>query len=163
MSSDGVDIEHAPLREIERTFREVDDETRLAVLLDYSERLPALPEELAARRDAGENRVPECMTPVFMWVVPDEDAGDGGGPGGSADPAVRLFVDVGEEAPTVRGILSVIVSAYDGERASTLAALPTDLLRRLGLLQHLRMNRAMGLDAIIGRFRRAGASLAPGG
>jgi cysteine desulfuration protein SufE len=136
------------LQDIIDTFRSVDEEMRLDALLDYSKRLPALPERLQARRDAGLNRVPECMTPVFLFVERNE-----------CEPErVRLFIDVAEEAPTVRGILGIIVAAFDNAEAGEIAEIPTDLVNRLGLGAAIRMNRLVGLSAILQRIRNAAAA-----
>ena len=123
-----------------------DDELRLELLLDFARKLPPLPEELQAERDAGLNRVPECMSPVFMWITPQ----NGG---------VRICVDVAEEAPTVKGFCSILVRAYDGATAAELAEVPNDLINRLGLTNQIRMNRWIGLTAIVGRIRRRGRQL----
>jgi cysteine desulfuration protein SufE len=132
------------LEELFETFAAVDDEMRLELLLDYAKRLPPLPERFHEQRDAGLNRVPECMTPVFLWIEPDGEN-------------VRLYIDVADEAPTVRGLLSIIVTACDGASPDTIAALPNDLLNRLQLNNQIRMNRAIGLSAIIGRIKRTAA------
>ncbi len=143
------------LDEIISEFQSVDDELRLAMLLDFANRLPPLPPEFAEQRDRGEHRVPECMTPVFLWVVREDDGGEG---------RIRLHADVAEESPTVRGILSLVVHAYDGAAPRELASLPTDLVNRLGLQRQIRMNRAVGLNAILQRIRReAGVAAQPAG
>ncbi len=135
------------LDQIVECFAEVDDELRVELLLDYSRKLPPLPARFHAERDAGENRVPECMTPVFMWIEAENGAG-------------HLYVDVAEEAPTVKGILSILIHAYDGAALRDLAQAPSDLVNRLGLSRILRMNRAIGVSAIIGRIKRQAAQLA---
>ncbi len=120
---------------------------RLQVLLDYANRLPNPPPELASQIGKDDTaRVHECMTPVWLWVVPGE--------GGS----VRLHVHVGEEAPTVRGVLSVIVHAYEGATPDEIASMPDDLVERLGLGPVLRMNRVVGLHAMIKRIKRETAA-----
>jgi cysteine desulfuration protein SufE len=115
---------------------------RLELLLDYSRKLPPIPDRLAEQRDAGMNRVPECMTPVFLWIEGEPDE-------------LRIHVDVAEEAPTVKGIMGIIFSTFDGAAAEELQEIPLDLLNRLGLGGKIRMNRAMGVSAIISRVRRA--------
>jgi len=136
------------LDEIIETFQSVDTSTRLELLLDFSTQLPPLPERYAAERDAGLHRVPECMSPVFLWVEPSEDEPE----------RLRIIVDVAEEAPTIRGFLAIIVQAYDLSTAEELSRIPNDLLHRLGLSEVIRMNRVHGLAAIIGRIRNAAAT-----
>lgn len=130
------------LAEVIDLFTSADEDMRLELLLDFSKKLPPIPDRLIEQRDAGMNRVPECMTPVFLWIEGDPDA-------------VRIHVDVAEEAPTVKGIMGVIVSTFDGATAEELQEIPLDLLHRLGLGQKIRMTRAMGVSAIINRVRRA--------
>ncbi len=132
------------LSEIIEGFRSVDVATRLELLLDYSKQLPALDARHAAERDAGLHRVPECMSPVFLWI---EDAVEVGG--------LRLILDVAEEAPTIRGLLAIIREGFDGEQAATMQEIPLDLVNQLGLDSVIRMNRAFGIAAIITRIRNA--------
>ena len=56
------------LDELKQEFDELDVRHRLETLLEFSDELPDLQESYRARRDAGENRVHECQTPVCMWV-----------------------------------------------------------------------------------------------
>ena len=83
------------LDEIIEMFQSVDAQMRLELLLDYSKRLPPLPEKYHAQRDAGLHRVPECQTPVFLRIEPENSS-------------VQIHFDVAEEAPTVRGFLSIL-------------------------------------------------------
>lgn len=135
--------------EIISTFQSLDEQMRLEVLLDYSKKLPELPPELAAKADADDEAlVPECMTPVWMWILP-------GGEG-----CVNMHIRVAEEAPTVKGILSIIVHAYDGATPEELASVPQNLIGELGLGNLVRMNRAVGINAILQRIRRRANELA---
>jgi cysteine desulfuration protein SufE len=129
------------LHEIIETFQSVDEDMRLELLLDYARKLPALPERFHAERDAGLHKVPECQTPVFMWVEVNEQGG------------TQIHVDVAEEAPTVQGLLSIIVNGCSGEPASKVAELPSDLINELGLGEKIRMQRHVGLSGIIGRIK----------
>jgi cysteine desulfuration protein SufE len=133
--------------DIAEAFQSVDVQTRMQLLLDYARKLPKLPDRLAAQRDAGMNRVHECQTPVHLWLEED-------------DGRLRIFVDVAEEAPTVAGILGILVKAYDGAALSDAMAAPTDVLQRLGLAEAIRMNRVVGVSAMVGRIRNGAARLA---
>jgi len=141
------------LSDIIDAFQSVEVETRLELLLDFSRLLPELDERHAAERDAGIHRVPECMSPVFLWVEPDPPEID------SSNRTVHLILDVAEEAPTVKGFLSIILQAFDHHHAGEIAALPLDLVNRLGLSSVIRMNRAQGIAAIITRIRKGAAAL----
>ena len=69
-------------------FKAADRSTRLETLLDYSRKLPALPERLEDQKGRAEHRVHECQTPVFLWVEVE---------GGQ----VHIHADVPRESPTV--------------------------------------------------------------
>lgn len=135
------------LDDIIATFTSLDEPLRLEVLLDYARKLPELPADLAERADADEARVHECMTPVWLWVRTD---GQG---------HVALHARVGEEAPTLRGIISVIAHGHEDATPQQLAQLPRDLVQRLGLGGVVRMNRMIGLGAMIDRIRREADAL----
>ncbi len=129
-------------------FQAADRNTRLETLLDYSKKLPALPERYQAEKELGHNRVHECQTPVFLWVEVD----DGG--------RVHIHADVPRESPTVRGFISLLARSLDGETPSAVERIPNDLLDQLGLSETLRMTRTQGLTAILHRIKRSVASAA---
>ncbi len=122
-------------------FQSADRQTRLELLLDLSRRLPPLPERFHAARDQGLNQVPECQSPVFLWTELD-------------DGRVRLHADAPPEAPTVRGFVALLGRAVDGATPEEVAAIPSDLLDRLGLSEALGMTRMRGLTAIVQRVKQ---------
>ncbi len=121
-------------------FQGADRATRLEALLDFSRKLPPLPAE--HEREKESHRVPECQTPVFLWV----DVRNG---------IVTISADVPRESPTVRGFVSLLIHGLEGATAAEVAALPDDLLHRLGLDETLGMLRMHGLTAIVQRLKRA--------
>jgi cysteine desulfuration protein SufE len=135
----------ARLDTIVRRFQQADRDTRLETLLDYSRKLPPLPDRFAQAREAGLNRVHECQTPVFLWV----EAGE------RADAIVEIHADVPRESPTVRGFVALLIHALQGMTRAEVAALPVDLLDQLRLGETIGMNRTQGLSAIVARIRRA--------
>ncbi|MEX2213024.1 MAG: SufE family protein [Phycisphaeraceae bacterium] len=134
----------ASLNDIIEAFQSVDAETRLELLLDYAGRLPQLPEKYRTQAAHDLARVQECMTPVFLWLEKDGDR-------------LRIFAEVAEEAPTVRGFVSILIAAFDNHPCDEVNQSPTDLVKQLGLDGQIRMNRAVGLTAIHSRVRRAAA------
>jgi cysteine desulfuration protein SufE len=134
----------ARLEEIAAEFAGLDPRERLELLLDFAENLSPLPPEYAALRDAGVNRVHECQTPVYLWVVPN---------GGR----LRIIAEVAEEAPTVKGFVGVLADAFRDATPEEVLATPGNLLHRLGLIEALGMTRMHGLTAILQRIRREAA------
>jgi cysteine desulfuration protein SufE len=126
-------------------FKSADRTTRLETLLDYSRKLPALPERYEKTRE--EHRVHECQTPVYLWVEVD-------------DGKVHIHADVPPESPTVRGFISLLARSLDGAAPEEVARVPDDLLDQLGLSETLGMTRTQGLTAILFRIKRSVATAA---
>ena len=123
------------LEELKQEFSELDVRDRLETLLDFSDGLPDLPQRYWTLRDAGENRVHECQTPVYMWVE-------------VVDGQVGIYADVPRDSPTVRGFISLLVAALSGAVPADVLAVKPTLLRELGLVEALGMVRMRGLHAI---------------
>jgi cysteine desulfuration protein SufE len=126
-------------------FKAADRSTRLETLLDYSRKLPPLPERLEAEKDRGDHRVHECQTPVFLWVELE-------------DGKVHIHADVPRESPTVRGFISLLARTLEGAAPEDVARIPDDLLDQLGLSETLGMTRTQGLTAILQRIKRSVAA-----
>ncbi len=126
--------------EIVREFQEADRQEMIELLIDYSEDLPEIPSRFAELADRDHNRVHECETPVFIWVEIK---------GGKA----RIFADVPEPFPTVRGLVSVLVSAFDGLSPEQIESAPVDFISQLGLAQKLGIRRVRGLSAVYARIK----------
>jgi cysteine desulfuration protein SufE len=137
--------ERVDLQKIQAEFQEVDARDRLAMLLEFAETLPELPQRYHAKRDAGENRIHECQSPVFMWVE-------------VVDGHVEIYADVPRSAPTVRGFIGLLVAALSGASPAEILGLPPTLLQQLGLLEALGMLRMRGLQAILHRLKTSVAA-----
>ncbi len=90
--------------------------------------------------------MPECQSPVFLYLRKE---GDG----------VVLHADAPKEAPTVRGFVSLLARGIDHAASAEVAALPGDLLDQLGLGEALGMTRTHGLTAMVGRLKRMAGEL----
>jgi cysteine desulfuration protein SufE len=128
-------------------FKAADRQTRLETLLDYSAKLPPLPERYEAEKQQGHNRVHECQTPVYLWVEVDKGK-------------VHIHADVPRESPTVRGFISLLARTLDNQTPDAVAQMPDDLLDQLGLSETLGMTRTQGLTAILNRIKRSVAAAA---
>jgi cysteine desulfuration protein SufE len=137
----------ATLENLIPRFKAADRETRLQTLLDYSKKLPPLPERFEAAKEQGQNRVEECQTTVYLWVEVDQGR-------------VHIYADIPREAPTVRGFVSLLARTLDGASPDAVAQIPLDLLDRLGLSETLGMTRTQGLTAILHRIKRSVAAAA---
>lgn len=122
-------------------FSAADRDTRLETLLDSSRKLPEVPPRLEAARDRG-FAVPECQTPVHLWVERENGV-------------LRFYGDVPRESPTVRGYVSILVRTLDGATPAEVEDVPDDLLDRLKLVETLGMLRIGGLTALLRRLKLA--------
>jgi len=128
------------LDEIIGQFRDSDFQETLELLLDYSEDLPPIPERFKGELDKEANRVPECETPVYIWVDIHNNT-------------VEIYADVPPESPTVRGLVSILVTAFNGTTPEAVESAPNDLLSQLSLAQKLGTRRMYGLGAVYNRIK----------
>lgn len=129
------------LEEIVEEFMNMEHDLRLEVMLDYADRLPALPERLQNQGEIESHRVHECQTPVALWVEVEGEK-------------VAIYADVPQESPTVRGFISMLVDAFDGATPNQILNSPDNILERSGLAQTIGMRRMFGLSAIYSRIKR---------
>jgi cysteine desulfuration protein SufE len=138
----------ARIEEAVEEFADLDGREKLELLVEYAAGLAPLSPAHEARKAAAEGRIHECQTPVFLWT--ERDAAGG----------AKLVADVAPEAPTVKGYVALLAAAVAGRPAAEAAAIPEDLVERLGLGEVLGMLRARGLHAITARIRRGFAEVA---
>ena len=131
----------ARLAEIVEEFADLPVELRLEALLDYSRRVPPLPERLAGHRDQME-QVPECQTPFFLAT--ELGGGD----------RVTIHFDAPPEAPTTRGFAGILSEGLNGATAEEVLAVPNGFYTALGLDRVISPLRLRGISAILGRLKR---------
>jgi cysteine desulfuration protein SufE len=115
-------------------------ELRLEVLVEYAEKLPALPARYAEDRD-GMEQVTECQTPFFLAV----EVGDGG--------EVAVWFDCPPEAPTTRAFASMLAEGLAGASVEEVLAVPEGFYREMGLAEAISPLRLRGMDAILRRLK----------
>lgn len=128
--------------EIAETFQAAGPDLRLELMRDYARRLPDLPETYAEMREAGLGTVPECQSPVFLYVEVE---------GGR----VRLHADAPREAATARAFLAILREAFHEARPADVEAAPDDPLVQMGLADRVGLQRRRGLTALYQRVRQA--------
>ncbi len=128
------------LQKIIEDFSWCEGREKLELLLDFSERMPPLPEWLIERRDAMEP-VHECMTPVFVYA---ETQGD----------KMTFHFDVPPESPTVRGYATILAEGVHGATPEEIIGIPNDLYLQMGLHEVLSHQRMNGITAILAHMKR---------
>lgn len=129
-----------PLQQVIDEFARAPESLRLALLLEYANKLPPLPGELADQADRFE-KVEECQTPLFLA----SDVQDG---------TVSVWFDAPPEAPTTRGFASILAHGLDGRPADEVLATPEDVHARLGLTELISPLRLRGMQAMLARLKR---------
>ena len=138
---------NARLQEIADEISALPAALQQELFVEMSNELAPLPARYEAARDAGLGRVHECQTPVFFF--PEVEGG-----------RVRLYADVPRNAPTQRALVGLLIDAYDGATPEEVAAIPDDLLRRLGVTPWLSMTRQRGFAGVLARLKRGVAAAA---
>lgn len=126
-------------------FAAVPKDVRVQALLDYSRRLPELPERLAEHPELFQV-VPECQSPFALVIERDGEV-------------VRLYFRVPFESPTVRGFAGVLHEALDGSPAQEILDVPDDFYRLMGLQEAVSTQRLNGMAAILRRLKTRVAAL----
>jgi len=129
------------LRRIVDLFAGAPKDLRLQALLEYSRKVPPLPDHLAGHRDQME-QVVECQTPFFLATEVDDDR------------RVHLFFDVPAEAPTTRGFAGILSSGLTGATPEEILATPDDFYEAMGLADIISALRLRGMAAILYRLKR---------
>lgn len=114
---------------------------RVQALLQFAEKVPPLPPELAADRGKLE-QVHECQTPFFLATRVDENG------------SVHLFFDAPPEAPTVRGFAGILSQGLDGAHWRDVLDVPSDFYSGMGLGEVVSPLRLRGMNAILTRLKR---------
>lgn len=129
----------ASLAAVISDFEEVEGQDKLRLLLEFADELPDLPAEL---EKAAMEPVPECQSPLFLYV----DAAD--------RQRVRLYFSAPAEAPTTRGFASILAAGLDKQPADVILAVPEDFSYALGLAALISPLRLRGMSAMLTRIKR---------
>ena len=133
----GTDITTTDIRE---TLDFLDDwEARYQYIIDLGKSLPEMP--VSDRTD--ESVVRGCQSQVWLTSHREGD---------------RLWFQADSDAFIVKGLLGVILAAYNGQTSASVLAFDIDgYLDQLDLLRHLSSTRSNGLRAMIDRIRSEAA------
>lgn len=128
------------LQSIVSLFKSAPKPLRLQALLEYSKKLPALPEKYVQHPEFMQP-VPECTSPFFLVTEKDDQGG------------VQLYFKVPEEAPTVRGYAGILHEALSGATPETIQRVPDDFYLNMGLTELITPMRLRGMGAILRRLK----------
>jgi cysteine desulfuration protein SufE len=115
-------------------------ELKVEFLVDYAERLPALPPRL--RDHSGMEQVPECTSPLLVCA---ELASDG---------TVTPWFDCPVEAPTVRAFAGLLAQGLAGASSDEVLSVPDEIVEELGLDEAISPQRLAGMTSVMARLKR---------
>lgn len=130
----------ARLQEIVDDFQWAEGREKLEMLLEYSERMPPLPEWLQSAHESMD-QVAECMTPVFVQAE-------------EQDGRLNFYFDVPAESPTIRGYAAILGEGLKGTTPQEILAIPEDFFHAMGLEGVLTHQRLNGMVAILAHMKR---------
>jgi cysteine desulfuration protein SufE len=123
-----------------RRFATLSPDLTRQALVQYANRLPALPDRFQ-KLDPEQYKVHECQTPVAIYPEVVEGR-------------MYFHADVPQGAPTIRALLAMLFEALNGQPPAVTLAIPSDFVRqvmsKLGL-----GTREVGLNAMVERLKRA--------
>lgn len=133
----GVDVTTDDIIETLDFFDSWDE--RYKYIIDLGRELPPMND--ADKLD--ENLIRGCQSKV--WLVSREQAG-------------RLFFDVDSDAFIVKGLLAIVMAAYNGKTPEQIRAFDIEAyFEALDLLKHLSPTRGSGLQAMVARIQSLAA------
>jgi len=133
------------LKRIVEDFQLSEGAEKVELLLEYSERLPPLPDRFREDR-ALLAPVEECMTPVFVAAELDADG-------------LQFFFDVPPESPTVRGYAALMAEGLQGTHPEDVLRIPNEFYLAMGLEHVLTMQRLNGFASIVAHLKRLAAKM----
>jgi cysteine desulfuration protein SufE len=127
------------LAEIRDGFLETPETDRLLLLLEFSDELPDVSDEVATHPEMYE-RVAECQSPVYIHVEVHDDI-------------VTMHATAPPEAPTTRGFASILVQGLTGLTADEVLAIPNDYPQSIGLTKAVSPLRIGGMTGMLMRAK----------
>ncbi|MFL0804569.1 MAG: SufE family protein [Agarilytica sp.] len=110
-------------------------EERYKYIIDLGKELPPMPE---AKKDEA-HLVRGCQSQVWIDAQQEGDA---------------IWLDVDSDAFIVKGLLGVVLAAYNGKSPSDILAFDVEAyFDALGLLKHLSPTRGNGLKAMVNKIQ----------
>ena len=121
--------------EISETLSFFDDwEQRYRYIIDLGKQLPEIEDSLKTES----NLVRGCQSQVWIVISAQDD---------------KLYFDVDSDAHIVRGLLALVVSAYNGRTPDEILNFDVEAwFEQLQLLKHLSPIRGNGLRAMVNRI-----------
>jgi cysteine desulfuration protein SufE len=127
------------LQQIMDVMKAAPKEFRTTALLDYSKRVPPIPDHIDADNL---EQVHECQSPFFLATEVDDDG------------TTHMYFQAPPQSPTVLGFAGILIDGLDGQQAETILEVPDDFFFGMGLEDVVSPLRLRGMGAILARLKR---------
>jgi len=115
----------------------LDENERVQMLLDFSDRFKPVPDTVAKRPFPESSRVPHCESDAFVWMLPERDG------------TVRLYFAVeNPSGVSARALAYLLDRTLSGFKAEELVGLSPEIVSRI-FRQNISMGKGMGLMAMV--------------
>ncbi len=126
------------LREIVEIFDEVDEQERIEVLLDYSDRFREVPTSIAVRPFDEEHRVQRCESEAYVFTEPVDDEGN-----------IKFhFAVENPQGVSARALGSILQDSLSGGPVEDILNIPHDLVTRI-FGKRISMGKGEGLMGMV--------------
>lgn len=140
----GVDITSDDIVDTLAFFDSWDD--RYKYIIDLGRELPPMADE----HKVDDNLIRGCQSQV--WLVTREEQGSQDG---------KLYFDVDSDAFIVKGLLAIVMAAYNGKTADEILAFDIQAyFESIDLMRHLSPTRGSGLQAMVARIQQIASQAA---
>ncbi|MDH7943474.1 SufE family protein [Pseudohongiella sp. SYSU M77423] len=140
----GVDITSEDIVDTLAFFDSWDD--RYKYIIDLGRELPPMADE----HKVDDNLIRGCQSQV--WLVTREEQGSQDG---------KLYFDVDSDAFIVKGLLAIVMAAYNGKTADEILAFDIQAyFESIDLMRHLSPTRGSGLQAMVARIQQIASQAA---
>ncbi|MAO41102.1 MAG: Fe-S cluster assembly protein SufE [Pseudohongiella sp.] len=140
----GVDITSDDIVDTLAFFDSWDD--RYKYIIDLGRELPPMADE----HKVDDNLIRGCQSQV--WLVTREEQGSQDG---------ILYFDVDSDAFIVKGLLAIVMAAYNGKTADEILAFDIQAyFESIDLMRHLSPTRGSGLQAMVARIQQIASQAA---
>ena len=124
------------IEKIINEFNQFDDwEDKYTHIIKRGKSLPEMQEELKTE----DNKVKGCQSQVWMSAVLNDDH--------------TLSFVADSDAMIVKGIVSLLVEVYSGEKPAVIIAHKPEFIKQIGLDEHLSPSRTNGLFSMIKQIK----------
>lgn len=127
------------LQEIVEDFGWCEGQEKLQLLLEFSEKMPSLPDWLD--KETNMEQIHECMTPVFVHAEKENEG-------------MIYYFDIPRESPTVRGYAAILGEGLHGVPPQDVVQIPPAFYQEMGLHKVLTTQRLNGIGAILAHIKR---------